>query len=141
MKRGRPSGSRKLPDEYLVDLVNFLHYWDSRRPGHSLSAICRHIISRGGVKWIDRETGETVTEITDAGILRTRFIEAKSWYLGLKSALGTVNHPRAAEFAVLPVKLGISVRRRGKRETIVLGLPPKRVTRLRIGKKDVHIPE
>ena len=133
-KRGRP---RSLPDEHLVDLVNLLHYWDSRRSGHSLSAICRHIISQGGVKWIDRETGETVAEITDAGILRTRLIEAKEWHSGLKSMLATVKHPLAAQFDP-PIKYGIGVERRRKLKMIVLGLPPKSRTRLRIGRKEVH---
>jgi hypothetical protein len=131
--RGRP---RKLPEECLVDLVNLLHYCDSRQRGCSLPATCRYIIANGGVKWIDKKTGEAVAEITNARTLRTRLIEAENWYLSLKDTLSAVNHPRAAEFG-LPIKFGMIVERRGKRKTVVLGLPPHSTTQLRIGKKDV----
>jgi hypothetical protein len=66
-ERGKPPS---LPDECLVDLINLPHYYDSRL--RSLSAICRHIVDRGGVRWIDNKTGKTVHEITNAGTLRTR---------------------------------------------------------------------
>ena len=92
-KRGRPPA---LPQECLVDLLNLFH--DVRQRGRSLSAICRHIVVNGGVRWIDNKTGKTVAEITNAGTLRTRLIEAKNWYRSLKRALETVKHPRAAEF-------------------------------------------
>jgi hypothetical protein len=139
MERGRPSGRRKLPEEYQVDLVNLLHYWQSK--GHSLSATCEHIIKNGGVEWIDKATGKTVAKITEKGILRTRLIEAKNWYHFLKTGLETVKHPRAAEFGVLPIKLGIAIERRGRRTMAILGRPPERTTQLRIGKKVVHRPK
>jgi hypothetical protein len=131
-ERGRPPA---LPQECLVDLLNLLH--DARQRGRSLSATCRYIIANGGVRWIDNKTDKTVAEITNAGTLRTRLIEAENWYLKLKRALETVKHPRAAEFN-LPLTLGMTVKRRGKRKTVVLGLPPQRTTRCLIGKKDLH---
>ena len=131
-KRGRPFA---LPQECLVDLVNLIH--DARQRGRPLSAICRHIVVNGGVRWIDNKTGKTVAEITNAGTLRTRLIEAENWYRSLKRALDTVKHPRAAEFN-LPLTLGITVKRHGKQKTVVLGLLPQRTTRCLIGKKDLH---
>jgi hypothetical protein len=149
-KRGRP---RALPEECLVDLVNLAHYCDSPHRDRSLPAACRYIIANGGVRWIDKKTGETVAEIINARTLRTRLIEAENWYLGVKETLSTVNHPRAAEFD-LPIKFGLTVerrsrplptsitrilgRRRSKRTMVTLGPPPKRTTRLFIGKKAVH---
>lgn len=131
-KRGRPAS---LPREYLLDLVNLLHDYDSQL--RSLPAICRHIIKNGGVQWIDSKTGVVVASIADARILRTRLIEARNWYRSLKGALDAVKHPLAAEFA-LPLKFGITVERRRTLKLATLGLPPRRRTRLRIGKKNMH---
>jgi hypothetical protein len=130
-KRGRPPS---LPAEYLLDLVNLLHHYDSQL--RSLPAICRHIIKNGGVQW-ENSSGAVVASIVDARILRTRLIEARNWYLGLKRALDTVKHPLAAEFT-LPLKFGVTIERRRKLKLATLGLSPKRTTRLRIGKKYMH---
>jgi hypothetical protein len=134
-KRGRP---RKLPDEYQVDLVNLLHYRQSNGR-HSLKAICEHIAKTGGVTWFDAETGKTVAKITDARILRTRYIEARNSFRYLKGMLSTVQHPLATKFDV-PIRFGITVERRRKLKLITLGRPPARLNQLRIGKKDVHRP-
>jgi hypothetical protein len=89
-KRGRP---RKPPPEYWPDLATLLEVWKPAMPGWStvyygpppkpvgkISEMCEHIVKNvakhGGVKWIDRTTGEIVAEITDPKILRTRFTEA-----------------------------------------------------------------
>jgi hypothetical protein len=135
--RGRPRGARKLPDEYQADLVNLLHYWQSNGK-HSLSAICAHIIKQGGVRWVDNKTGKTVAEITNVRSLRSRLVEATKWYVGLKGALSTVKHPRAAEFSVLPIKFGLAVERRRKLAMVTVKPPPKNATTLRVGKKDIH---
>jgi hypothetical protein len=135
-KRGRP---RKLPDEYQVDLINLLHYWQSNGR-HSLKAICEHIIKNGGVTWIDAATGKTIAKITDAEILRIRFTEARNWYRHLKWWLSKVQHPLATKFD-LPIRFGITVERRRKWKLIALGRPPARVNQLRIGKRMFTGPE
>jgi len=85
-KRGRPP---KLPPEYYRDLYELLIVWLRvvdcggelkelwlKKPAATISRMCRNIIDLGGVKWIDRDTGETVAEITNEGTLRTRVTDA-----------------------------------------------------------------
>jgi hypothetical protein len=107
-RRGRPPGSRKLPDEFYSDLHYLFDLWRSRvrmpyivfdpnvsmpyieddptvrgRWRQHISNMCRNIFSdkvrkQGGIRWIDRKTGKIVAEITDESTLRRRMYQAWS---------------------------------------------------------------
>ena len=89
---GRPKYSHCLPHEYRLDLRQLLDLWEHgaankfignesrkgrHRRGHGIRKTCRHIIALGGVKWIDRETGDVVCEIRSLPVLLARLYE--SW--------------------------------------------------------------
>jgi hypothetical protein len=101
MKRGRPPGSRKLPDEFYLDLR---HLFDlradeppflliasanRRRWKQHISRMCRNIIDEGGVRWIDRKTNETVATIKTEAHLRRRVYEAWDQLKNLKLNIGS----------------------------------------------------
>src|SRR5262249_50166053 len=116
MKRGRPPGSRKLPDEFYLDLFNLFDLRTGKRSiilngptirrrwKQGISKTCRAIIAQGGVRWIDRNTGRTVATITNEKTLRRRVYEAWDRLTNMKlDHVSTADHPLAhIEFSHSP---------------------------------------
>jgi hypothetical protein len=72
-KRGRPKGTRKLPDDFMLRLIDVLR---CVRPGQ-LQAFCNDICRNGGVKFVEVRTGKVVHKITEPLTLRRRLTEAR----------------------------------------------------------------
>jgi hypothetical protein len=152
MKRGRPPGSRKLPDEYYSDLFHlFALRRDEHIPGlldtgerrwwkQRISKMCHTIIKQGSVRWIDRKTGRTVTTITKVDTLRRAVYRAWDQLKDLKVNYGSsvstgIDAPATSAFKPANIKLEFAKPRSTG------GVP--RQTDLWIGKKKVEqlIPE
>jgi len=124
-KRGRPKGSYKLPDDYFLDLRAV-----PRPGGRFVRQLCFNIIRHGGMKWIDRITGETIHKIDNPGTLRSRLLEA--WmpltiiYTGTYSCSDFPSHSESPIFERGPIVVT------GKWET------RPRQTYLMIGKIKLH---
>jgi hypothetical protein len=75
-RRGRPSGSTKLPAACLLDVLRIVDE-QRARTGLSIKATCESICKKGGLEWGDETRVSMITKIDNPDTLRVRYYEAK----------------------------------------------------------------
>ena len=75
-RRGRPSGSTKLPAACLLDILRIVDE-QRARTGLSVAVTCASICKGGGLRWADSYGVEAIAKITHPDTLRARYYEAR----------------------------------------------------------------